>query len=462
MKTILTTILFLLALTGCKIDLTIIGLGAVKTDSGSIDCAAGTTGDCHQEYVTNANDCTVAGNCTVVGANGTTETFNALPSDDSSFGGWGDICFGAANLQCTHTITPDYAADPDAQLNVTATFDPDPTPQNATYLYNAQGQRSSKTVNGVTTHFVYSDVDGQLLGEYNATGSPIREYIYLEGERVAMYDYTTVEPKDSTNQKAIVYLHNNQVGQVQYAFNSDGQMIYERVQTPFGETMGEINAYNLQMPVRFPGQYYDAETGFNQNWNRDYDPTIGRYIESDPIGLNGGINTYGYVGQSPGMWIDLMGLLTGEAERIVDKYIAEGVDVQDAWLRAEHDRRLEHWKDGTVHHEAENYLYGQVLTTVDGWPTVFAHGGTVIHAGLTGMDYSPKAHKAGHEGVNDGSKAPEEGREPPDQPDYYDDGFSCREKMPPANMGSHPRPPCYWVRGHVVCSRGYGGWRDTR
>jgi RHS repeat-associated protein len=49
-------------------------------------------------------------------------------------------------------------------------------------------------------------------------------------------------------------------------------------------------AYNL----RFPGQYYDAETGLNQNWNRDYDPLIAKYIESDPTGLRAGINTYGY------------------------------------------------------------------------------------------------------------------------------------------------------------------------
>jgi RHS repeat-associated protein len=155
---------------------------------------------------------------------------------------------------------------------------------------------------------VASDIDGQLLGEYTSTGSPIREYIYLEGERVAMYDHTTVEPKDSTNTKAIVYLHNDQVGQVQYAYNSDGQIIYERVQTPFGETMSEMNAYNVQIPVRFPGQYYDSETGFNQNWNRDYDSSLGRYVQSDPIGLMGGINTYGYVMQNPGMWVDLMGL----------------------------------------------------------------------------------------------------------------------------------------------------------
>ncbi|MCC7517509.1 MAG: DUF4329 domain-containing protein, partial [Pseudomonadales bacterium] len=179
--------------------------------------------------------------------------------------------------------------------------------------YNHLGQRASKTTGGITTYFVYSDLDGQLLGEYSNTGSPIREYIYLEGERVAMYDYTTVEPKDSTGQKAIVFLHNNQVGQTQYAFNSDGQMIYERVQTPFGETMGEVNAYGVQMPVRFPGQYYDSETGFNQNWNRDYDPALGRYVQSDPIGLVGGINTYGYVEQSPGRFIDLFGLAPGDS-----------------------------------------------------------------------------------------------------------------------------------------------------
>jgi RHS repeat-associated protein len=53
--------------------------------------------------------------------------------------------------------------------------------------------------------------------------------------------------------------------------------------------------YNL----RYPGQYFDSETGLNQNWKRDYDPVVGRYVESDPLGLDGGLNTYGYVGSSP-------------------------------------------------------------------------------------------------------------------------------------------------------------------
>jgi RHS repeat-associated protein len=64
--------------------------------------------------------------------------------------------------------------------------------------------------------------------------------------------------------------------------------------------------YNL----RFPGQIYDSQAGLQQNYFRDYDPAVGRYVESDPIGLDGGINIYAYVTDNPVNRLDLLGLIS--------------------------------------------------------------------------------------------------------------------------------------------------------
>ena len=80
---------------------------------------------------------------------------------------------------------------------------------------------------------------------------------------------------------------------------------------PFGNNVANENPTGqgtFKYGLRFPGQYYDAETGTHYNYYRDYDPSIGRYEQSDPIGLRGGSNTYLYVGANPLRWSDRKGL----------------------------------------------------------------------------------------------------------------------------------------------------------
>ncbi len=81
-------------------------------------------------------------------------------------------------------------------------------------------------------------------------------------------------------------------------------------QEPFGVNVPDENPSGLgafEFPLRFPGQYADKEDNLTYNYFRDYDPTIGRYAQSDPIGLRGGINTYLYVDDSPLQRVDTEG-----------------------------------------------------------------------------------------------------------------------------------------------------------
>ena len=73
---------------------------------------------------------------------------------------------------------------------------------------------------------------------------------------------------------------------------------------PYGTILGHYETTDL----RFPGQLADSESGLHYNYFRDYDPSLGRYVESDPIGLAGGLNTYAYVGGNPLGWVDPFGL----------------------------------------------------------------------------------------------------------------------------------------------------------
>ncbi len=104
----------------------------------------------------------------------------------------------------------------------------------------------------------------------------------------------------------INYVHTDPLGSPQKMTDGSKAIVWDAVFKPLGQVHSiPGTATNNQ---RFPGQYADAETGYSYNYFRDYDPTTGRYIESDPIGLRGGLNTYRYVGGNPLYWIDPLGL----------------------------------------------------------------------------------------------------------------------------------------------------------
>ncbi|HTF97059.1 MAG TPA: RHS repeat-associated core domain-containing protein, partial [Cellvibrio sp.] len=105
----------------------------------------------------------------------------------------------------------------------------------------------------------------------------------------------------------LYYIHNDHLNTPQVITNQSQQVVWMGDYEPFGKLAANQNN-SIEVFSRFPGQYVDSETGLYYNYFRDYDPTIGRYIESDPIGLQGGINTYAYVEGNPLSLIDPQGL----------------------------------------------------------------------------------------------------------------------------------------------------------
>ncbi|HFK8571703.1 TPA: RHS repeat domain-containing protein, partial [Pseudomonas aeruginosa] len=189
--------------------------------------------------------------------------------------------------------------------------------QVAEYRYNALGQRIIKLTPESVTTYLYGP-DGQLLGEaeHDGSGRKLRAqyYLWLDSLPLATID-ADYDAQGKVGNPTLLYLHGDHLDTPRLATDASGQIAWQWQSDAFGR--GEaLSQGSTRVNLRFPGQYYDAESGLHYNYFRDYDPETGRYVESDPIGLAGGLNTFSYVYGNPVNLIDPNGL----AGTTVDAY----------------------------------------------------------------------------------------------------------------------------------------------
>ena len=171
----------------------------------------------------------------------------------------------------------------------------------AAYTYNAEGLRVAKTSllpSSFSVRFVY-DEGGQLVGEYGTTS---RDYIWLDEMPVAVIDTTGTA-------STVNYVHADGLNTPRVITGASGVTLWQWALqgNPFGEE-SPIAPTGYVFNLRLPGQYYDVEANSIYNIYRTFDPATGRYLQSDPKGLDAGMNTYAYVYGNPLRYTDPLGL----------------------------------------------------------------------------------------------------------------------------------------------------------
>ena len=165
------------------------------------------------------------------------------------------------------------------------------------YTYNGLEQRAIKEVNGVKTIFLYNH-NNRLIAEADESGNITTEYLYRGKILMAKTDPAT---------GSLYFYLNARLSTPVMMTDESNTLVWEAMYRPFGEAT--VNPHSTVVNnLRFPGQYYDEETGLHYNYHRYYDPRTGRYLRPDPIGLEGGINLFTYVSNNPVNKTDPKGL----------------------------------------------------------------------------------------------------------------------------------------------------------
>ncbi len=176
--------------------------------------------------------------------------------------------------------------------------------------YDALGRRTRKTSAGTTTEYYWNG--DHLVAELQADGR-LRIYVYpdlLALVPLLFLDYESVDAPLESGQRYVIFA--DQIGTPCLVEDDGGTDVWHADVAPFGQAAIASGA-KIELDLRFPGHYFDAELGLHYNRFRYYDPALGRYLQSDPWGIAGGYNLYAYL-SNPLLAADVRGLGGGGDE----------------------------------------------------------------------------------------------------------------------------------------------------
>lgn len=165
------------------------------------------------------------------------------------------------------------------------------------YDYLSRLTAMSPSSTAASTHYIY-DQENRLIAEYDGSGALKREYLWLDDRPLAIVAYLSGVP-------VIWHVHTDHLGRPIMMTDETKAKVWEATYLPFGEVYQVSGTASTDM--RFPGQWYQPETGLHYNWHRHYDPTTGRYLQPDPLGTVDG-HRWAYADNSPLMNTDPEGL----------------------------------------------------------------------------------------------------------------------------------------------------------
>src|SRR6056297_2796954 len=169
----------------------------------------------------------------------------------------------------------------------------------ASYYYDPFGRRLWKEAGGTRTYYHYAD-EG-LVAEMDAAGSVTKSYGWQPGSTWG------TDPLFMRAGGEYYFYHNDHLGTPQKMTASNGSVVWSAKYSSFGKVHVDPES-TVVNNLRFPGQYYDGESGLHWNFFRYYNPSDGKYLSPDPIGLTGDINLYLYANANPINHIDPLGL----------------------------------------------------------------------------------------------------------------------------------------------------------